>query len=121
MDEATRKLLELREKSLLGGGQDRIDAQHQKGKLTARERIDLLVDAGTFVEIDRFVTHRCRDFGMDAEKNEILGDGVVTGSARIDGRAVYLYSQDFTVFGGSLSETHASKICKIMDLAVKMG
>ena len=80
-----------------------------------------LVDPGTFVEIDRYVTHRCRDFGMDSDKNQILGDGVVTGSARIDGRPVYLYSQDFTVFGGSLSETHAAKICKIMDLAVKMG
>jgi propionyl-CoA carboxylase beta chain len=121
MNDATKKLQELREKALLGGGADRIEAQHQKGKLTARERIDLLVDPGTFVEIDRFVTHRCRDFGMDAEKNLILGDGVVVGSARIDGRAVYLYSQDFTVFGGSLSETHAAKICKIMDLAVKMG
>jgi len=121
MNEATKKLLELREKSLLGGGKDRIEAQHEKGKLTARERIDLLVDAGTFVEIDRFVTHRCREFGMDAEKNLILGDGVVTGSARIDGRPVYLFAQDFTVFGGSLSETHAAKICKVMDLAVKMG
>ncbi len=121
MTDPIHKLQELRDRSLLGGGQDRIDAQHAKGKLTARERIDLLVDAGTFTEIDRFVTHRCRDFGMDAEKNLILGDGVVTGSARIDGRPVYLYSQDFTVFGGSLSETHAAKICKIMDLAVKMG
>jgi propionyl-CoA carboxylase beta chain len=121
MNDATKKLLELREKALQGGGPERIEAQHQKGKLTARERIDLLVDPGTFVEIDRFVTHRCRDFGMDAEKNLILGDGVVTGSASIDGRPVYLYSQDFTVFGGSLSETHAAKICKIMDLAVKMG
>ncbi|MFN7588884.1 MAG: acyl-CoA carboxylase subunit beta [Planctomycetota bacterium] len=116
-----QKLQELRERSLLGGGKDRIEAQHQKGKLTARERIDLLVDPGTFVEIDRFVTHRCRDFGMDSEKNQILGDGVVTGSARIDGRPVYLYSQDFTVFGGSLSETHAAKICKVMDLSLKMG
>jgi propionyl-CoA carboxylase beta chain len=121
MDEATQKLQQMREKSLLGGGQERIEAQHQKGKLTARERIDLLVDGGTFVEIDRFVTHRCREFGMDAEKNMILGDGVVTGSARIDGRPVYLFSQDFTVFGGSLSETHAAKICKVMDLAMKMG
>jgi propionyl-CoA carboxylase beta chain len=121
MTEPIRKLHELRERSLLGGGQDRIDAQHQKGKLTARERIDLLVDPGTFTEIDRFVTHRCRDFGMDSEKNQILGDGVVTGSARIDGRPVYLYAQDFTVFGGSLSETHAAKICKVMDLSMKMG
>ena len=121
MTDPLHKLQELRERSLLGGGQDRIDAQHEKGKLTARERIDLLVDPGTFTEIDRFVTHRCRDFGMDSEKNQILGDGVVTGSARIDGRPVYLYAQDFTVFGGSLSETHAEKICKVMDLSVKMG
>jgi propionyl-CoA carboxylase beta chain len=121
MTDPLKKLQDLRERTLLGGGKDRIDAQHQKGKLTARERIDLLVDPGTFTEIDRFVTHRCRDFGMDSEKNQILGDGVVTGSARIDGRPVYLYAQDFTVFGGSLSETHAAKICKVMDLAVKMG
>ncbi len=121
MTDALRKLQELRDRSLLGGGQERIDAQHQKGKLTARERIDLLVDPGTFTEIDRFVTHRCRDFGMGSEKNQILGDGVVTGSARIDGRPVYLYAQDFTVFGGSLSETHAAKICKVMDLSMKMG
>jgi propionyl-CoA carboxylase beta chain len=121
MNDAIKKLQEMRERSLQGGGQERIEAQHKKGKLTARERIDLLVDAGSFVEIDRFVVHRCRDFGMDGEKNQILGDGVVTGSAKIDGRPVYLYSQDFTVFGGSLSETHAAKICKIMDLAVKMG
>jgi acetyl-CoA carboxylase carboxyltransferase component len=121
MSDAMQKLQEMRERSLQGGGPARVEAQHQKGKLTARERIDLLVDPGTFVEIDRFVTHRCRDFGMDAEQNMILGDGVVTGSARIDGRPVYLFSQDFTVFGGSLSETHAAKICKVMDLAVKMG
>ncbi|MCU0865411.1 MAG: acyl-CoA carboxylase subunit beta [Planctomycetes bacterium] len=121
MTEPMQKLQEMRARSLEGGGQDRVDAQHQKGKLTARERIDLLVDPGTFVEIDRFVTHRCRDFGMDSEKNLILGDGVVTGSARIDGRSVFLYAQDFTVFGGSLSETHAAKICKVMDMSVKMG
>ncbi|MBL8754420.1 MAG: methylmalonyl-CoA carboxyltransferase [Planctomycetes bacterium] len=121
MTDPIHKLQELREKSLLGGGKDRIDAQHEKGKLTARERIDLLVDPGTFVEIDRFVTHRCRDFGMDSEKNQILGDGVVTGSARIDGRPVFLFAQDFTVFGGSLSETHAAKICKVMDMSLKMG
>ena len=121
MTDPIQKLQALREKSLLGGGKDRIDAQHEKGKLTARERIDLLVDPGTFVEIDRFVTHRCRDFGMDSEKNQILGDGVVTGSARIDGRPVFLYAQDFTVFGGSLSETHAAKICKVMDMSLKMG
>ncbi len=121
MTDALRKLQELRERSLAGGGKDRVDAQHEKGKLTARERIDLLVDPGTFVEVDRFVTHRCRDFGMDSEKNQILGDGVVTGTARVDGRPVCLYAQDFTVFGGSLSETHAAKICKVMDMAVKLG
>ncbi|MCB9876398.1 MAG: acyl-CoA carboxylase subunit beta [Planctomycetes bacterium] len=121
MDPARQRLQELREKSLQGGGEARIQAQHERGKLTARERIDLLVDAGSFVEIDRFVTHRCRDFGMDSDQNRILGDGVVTGSARIDGRPVYLFAQDFTVFGGSLSETHAQKIVKVMDLAMKMG
>ncbi len=121
MTDGFERLEEMRARSLEGGGEKRIEAQHAKGKLTARERIDLLVDPGTFVEVDRYVTHRCRDFGMDAEKNSILGDGVVVGSAQIGGRPVYLFSQDFTVFGGSLSETHAAKICKIMDLAVKMG
>jgi propionyl-CoA carboxylase beta chain len=115
------RLRAMRERALEGGGPERIEAQHQKGKLAARERIDLLVDPGSFVEIDRFVVHRCRDFGMDAEKNAILGDGVVTGSAKVGGRPLYLFAQDFTVFGGSLSETHAAKICKIMDLALKMG
>jgi acetyl-CoA carboxylase carboxyltransferase component len=115
------RLKEMRARSLEGGGTARVEAQHAKGKLTARERIDLLVDPGSFVEIDRYVVHRCRDFGMDAEPNQILGDGVVTGSAKIGGRSVYLFSQDFTVFGGSLSETHAKKICKVMDLAMKMG
>jgi propionyl-CoA carboxylase beta chain len=115
------RLEAMRARSLEGGGQARIDAQHEKGKLTARERIDLLVDPGTFVEIDRYVVHRCRDFGMDAPQNQVLGDGVVTGSAKVGGRPVYLFSQDFTVFGGSLSETHARKICKVMDLAMKMG
>ncbi len=112
---------ELKERSLQGGGSKRVEAQHAKGKLTARERIELLVDPGSFVEIDRFVTHRCRDFGMADEKRKFLGDGVVTGHARINGRAIYVFSQDFTVFGGSLSVTNAAKICKIMDLAVKMG
>ncbi|MCC6782636.1 MAG: acyl-CoA carboxylase subunit beta [Planctomycetes bacterium] len=121
MKDAIARLQEMRAKSLAGGGPARIEAQHQKGKLTARERIDLLVDPGSFVEIDRFVVHRCRDFGMDAESNKILGDGVVCGSAKVGGRPVYLFSQDFTVFGGSLSETHAAKICKVMDLALKMG
>ena len=115
------RLEQMREQSVQGGGADRIEAQHARGKLTARERVDLLVDPGSFVEVDRFVTHRCRDFGMDADKNQILGDGVVTGSARIDGRPVFLYAQDFTVFGGSLSETHAAKIVKVMDMAMKMG
>ena len=115
----TELLYAKREASLVGGGEKRIEAQHQKGKLTARERIDLLVDEGSFVEIDRFVVHRCSDFGMQEQK--VLADGVVTGHALIDGRPVYLFSQDFTVFGGSMSETHAEKICKVMDMAVKMG
>ncbi len=103
----------------LGGGQDRITSQHKKGKLTARERVDLLVDEGTFEEIGMFVEHRSKDFGLD--KEVYLGDGVITGYATIHGRAVYIFSQDFTVFGGSLSETHAEKIVKIMDLAMKNG
>ncbi len=114
-----QRLHRLRESALAGGGPARIDAQHKKGKLTARERVDLLVDEGSFVEIDRFVTHRCTDFGMDGQR--VLGDGVVTGHGRIQGRPVCLFSQDFTVFGGSLSEAHAEKICKIMDTALKVG
>jgi propionyl-CoA carboxylase beta chain len=102
-----------------GGGSDRVAQQHKKGKLTARERLDLLLDEGSFVELDRFVTHRSTDFGLDQQV--FPGDGVVTGSGRIDGRLVYVFSQDFTVFGGSLSEAHAEKICKIMDLAMKTG
>jgi len=102
-----------------GGGADRIAAQHQKGKMTARERLDVLLDPGTFVELDRFVTHRATDFGLADQR--VLGDGVVTGWGRIDGRLVYVFAQDFTVFGGSLSETHAEKICKVMDLAVRNG
>jgi propionyl-CoA carboxylase beta chain len=105
--------------ALLGGGQKRIDAQHKKGKLTARERIQLLLDEGTFQEIGMFVEHRSQDFGM--EKEIYLGDGVVTGYGTVNGRLIYVFSQDFTVFGGSLSETHAEKICKIMDLAMKNG
>ncbi|HEX5136130.1 MAG TPA: acyl-CoA carboxylase subunit beta [Planctomycetota bacterium] len=108
-----------REAALLGGGPDAIRKQHEKGKLTARERVDLLVDAGSFTEIDPFVTHRCIDFGM--EKKRIPGDGVVTGHALVNGRPVFLFSQDFTVFGGSLSGAYARKICKIMDLALKAG
>ena len=103
----------------LGGGKKRIAAQHSKGKLTARERIDLLLDEGSFEEFDMFVTHRCVDFGM--EKQRPSGDGVVTGWGTINGRMIYVFSQDFTVYGGSLSETHAQKICKIMDMAVQNG
>ena len=102
-----------------GGGAERLAAQHKKGKLSARERLDVLLDEGTFVELDRFVTHRSSDFGLDGQR--VYGDGVVTGYGRIAGRLVYVFSQDFTVFGGSLSEAHAEKICKIMDLAVRNG
>jgi propionyl-CoA carboxylase beta chain len=105
--------------ALLGGGEKRIAAQHKKGKLTARERIDILLDEGSFEEIGMFVSHRCTDFGM--EKEQYLGDGVVTGYGTVHGRLVYVFSQDFTVFGGSLSETHAEKICKIMDMAMGNG
>ncbi|GJM27878.1 MAG: methylmalonyl-CoA carboxyltransferase [Cyclobacteriaceae bacterium] len=107
------------QEALLGGGETRIASQHQKGKLTARERLHLLLDEGTFQEIGKFVTHRCKDFGL--EHQHFLGDGVVTGYGNISGRLVYVFSQDFTVFGGSLSETHAEKIVKIMDLALKNG
>src|ERR1700752_320536 len=102
-----------------GGGHARIDSQHKKGKLTARERLHFLLDEGSFEEIGMFVTHRSTEFGLEREK--YLGDGVVTGYGNINGRLVYVFSQDFTVFGGSLSETHAEKICKIMDLAMKNG
>ena len=112
-------LLQRRAEARLGGGQDRIDKQHAQGRLTARERIDLLLDADSFEEFDMFKTHRCHDFGM--EKTVYPGDGVVTGHGTIGGRLVYLYAQDFTVLGGSLSETMAEKICKIMDLAMKNG
>ncbi len=105
--------------ALLGGGEKRIEQQHKKGKLHARERVQLLLDEGSFEEIGKFVMHRCKDFGMD--KEYYLGDGVVTGYGTINGRLVYVFAQDFTVFGGSLSETHAEKICKIMDLAMKNG
>src|ERR671913_550274 len=102
-----------------GGGADRVAQQHKKGKLTARERLDLLLDEGSFVELDRFVVHRSTDFGLEAQK--FYGDGVVTGHGRIEGRLVYVFSQDFTVFGGSLSEAYAEKIVKIMDLAMRNG
>lgn len=113
------RLQKLREEAKKGGGKARIEKQHEKGKLTARERIDILVDKGSFEEIDAFVTHRSQAFGLDGQ--QVMGDGVVTGFAKIEGRPIYLFSQDFTVFGGSLSETHAEKICKIMDLAMKNG
>ena len=103
----------------LGGGQSRIDRQHKAGKLTARERIDAMLDPGTFVEMDKFVTHRCADFGMKEQR--ILGDGVVTGHGKIGGRTVCVFAQDFTVFGGSLSGAYATKICKVMDLATRIG
>ena len=119
MDDIIRQLEEKRAAAKLGGGQRRIDAQHAKGKLTARERLELLLDEGSFEEWDLFVEHRCTDFGMEDKK--ITGDGVVTGYGTVNGRLVFVYSQDFTVFGGSLSETHAEKICKIMDQAMKVG
>ena len=119
IEEKIKKLDELNARAELGGGPERIERQHAAGKLTARERLELLLDPGTFREFDRFKTHRCTDFGMQA--NQILADGVVTGSGRIDGRLVFVFSQDFTVFGGSLSGAFAEKICKIMDHAAKVG
>ncbi|MDH5672377.1 MAG: methylmalonyl-CoA carboxyltransferase [Myxococcales bacterium] len=113
------KLDELNQRALEAGGEARIKKQHDAGKLTARERIDLLLDEGSFVELDRLVTHRCTDFGMEEQK--IPGDGVVTGYGTVDGRQVFVFAQDFTVFGGSLSSAYASKICKVMDLAMKVG
>ena len=112
-------LIQKRQQAALGGGQKRIEAQHGRGKMTARERIEYLLDPGSFVELDAFVTHDCTDFGMADKK--ILGDGVVTGFGTIEGRTVYLFSQDFTVFGGSPSSAFAKKICKIMELAVQNG
>jgi len=112
-----QKLNNLKAQSRLGGGKERIDAQHKKGRLTARERLDLLLDKGSFREVDPFIVHRTHDFGLDEQK--YTGDSVVTGWGTIDGRLVYVYSQDFTVFGGSLGEVHAEKICKIMDMAMK--
>ncbi|MEO6578158.1 MAG: acyl-CoA carboxylase subunit beta [Candidatus Limnocylindria bacterium] len=113
------RLREMREESRHGGGARRLEQQHARGKLSARERLELLLDDDSFTELDAFVTHRASDFGLDNER--YLGDGVVTGFGHIDGRPVYVYSQDFTVFGGSLSEAHAEKICKVMDLAVENG
>jgi len=112
-------LIDLRVKAKLGGGEKRILTQHSKGKMTARERIEIILDEGSFEEFDMFVTHRCTNFGM--EKKKFLSDGVVTGRGTIDGRTIFIFSQDFTVFGGSLSETYAQKICKVMDMAMKLG
>ena len=117
--EKIRELVERRESAKMGGGQKRIDAQHQKGKLTARERLALLLDEGSFEEFDMFLQHRCTNFGMEKTKSD--GDGVVTGMGTIDGRIVYVFAQDFTVNGGSMSETMAQKICKVMDMAVRCG
>src|SRR5574337_691761 len=119
MHDIQQQLEAMRAKARLGGGAKRIDAQHAKGKLTARERIELLFDEGTFEEWDMFVEHRCADFGMAEHK--VPGDGVVTGCGLIDGRLAFVFSQDFTVFGGALSEAHAEKICKVMDHAMKVG
>ena len=114
-----KELISFREQAKMGGGQKRIDSQHKKGKLTARERIEMLLDEGSFEEFDMFVKHRCTNFGI--EKESYFGDGVVTGYGTIDGRLIYVFSQDFTIFGGSLSETFAAKICKVMDMAMKNG
>ncbi|MEI6691114.1 MAG: acyl-CoA carboxylase subunit beta [Chlorobium sp.] len=114
-----KRLIAEREKARLGGGEKRIDSQHKKGKFTARERVDMLLDEGSFEEYDMFVTHRTTDFSLD--KEQYLSDGVITGHGTIDGRTVYIFSQDFTVLGGSLSETNALKICKVMDQAMKVG
>src|SRR5918997_5315038 len=112
-------LADLKRRAELGGGEERLRKQREAGKLTARERVELLFDPGTFEEIDKFVTHRCRDFGMGDQV--VPGDGVVAGHGRVDGRVVYAFAQDFTVFGGSLSETNAAKIVKVMDMAVRNG
>ncbi|TAM48512.1 MAG: methylmalonyl-CoA carboxyltransferase, partial [Acidobacteria bacterium] len=118
-DDVRRRIAELEATSLEGGGKERVERQHAAGKLTARERLDLLLDPGSLEEVDRLVTHRSHDFGM--ERQRIPGDGVITGFGRIEGRQVAVFAQDFTVFGGSLSEAHAEKVCKIMDLALKFG
>ena len=119
MVDVIAELEKRRSEAALGGGQRRIDSQHAKGKLTARERIELLLDEGSFEEYDMFVTHRCTDFGMEQE--HVPGDGVVTGWGTVNGRQVYVFSQDFTVYGGSLSATHAQKICKVQEMAVRNG
>ena len=119
MESKIKELNDKIAKAHLGGGKNRIEKQHQKKKLTARERVNYLMDEGSFEEIGMLVTHRTTDFGM--EKEMYYGDGVITGYGTINGRLVYVFAQDFTVFGGALSETHAEKICKVMDMAVKMG
>src|SRR5688572_19174582 len=119
MRDKLKQLEERRREAELGGGEARVKAQHERGKLSARERLELLLDDGSLVELDRFVTHRTTGFGLEDQR--FLGDGVVTGYGTIYGRPVFVFSQDFTVFGGSLSEAHAEKIVKIMDLALKTG
>ena len=119
MTDTIARLEEMRARARLGGGQRRIDAQHARGKLTARERLEVFLDPGSFEEYDMFVEHRALDFGMAEQK--VPGDGVITGHGTVNGRLVFVFSQDFTVFGGSLSEAHAEKICKVMDQAMKVG
>lgn len=119
LEEKFRELEQRNREACLGGGKERIEKQHNAGKLTARERVDLLLDSGSFTEIDKMVKHRCTDFGM--EKNKISGDGVVSGYGKIDGRLVFVFAQDFTVFGGTLSRANAEKVVKVMDMAMKMG
>src|SRR2546423_2292246 len=119
MHDILDQLEEKRQRARLGGGEKRIAAQHGKGKLTARERIELLLDEGSFEEWDMFVEHRCEDFGMGEQR--VPGDGVVTGYGTVNGRPIFVFSQDFTVFGGSLSESHAKKILKVMEKAVQVG
>jgi len=119
MRDIIEELERRRQAAIQGGGQKRIDAQHAKGKLTARERLEVLLDEESFNEWDMYVEHRCTDFGMAEQR--VPGDGVVTGHGTINGRPVFVFSQDFTVFGGSLSEAHAEKICKVMDMAMRAG
>src|SRR5262245_3462362 len=119
LQERFEELRRLRREAELGGGEERVRRQHKAGKKTARERLEILLDPGSFMELDQLVVHQSHDFGMEAQR--FLGDGVVTGSGRIHGRPVFVFAQDFTVFGGSLSEAYARKICKVMDLAMKTG
>ncbi|NBW99758.1 methylmalonyl-CoA carboxyltransferase, partial [bacterium] len=119
LEQKFEKLQKFHSQAEQAGGVERIQQQHEKGKMTARERLQFFLDEGSFVELDKFVTHRCTDFGMEDKK--ILGDGVITGYGTVSGRHVYVFAQDFTVFGGSLSATHAQKICKLLDLALKNG